>query len=502
MQDDGMFGEGDFVIVNPQRGLLVLEVKGGNITQRDGRWFQNSMPMTRDPRAQGNEFVRKLIARLSRDRCSPPAYGVATCFPDVAFDTAPGEDDLAATTIGQRDLPWLDERLKSLMDRALPAPQRPRGPWIERLYEMWGDTWIPTLKLGAPSRIEESDRAKLDEQQARTIQMVERNLNLLVEGGAGTGKTLLAREAACRFAIKRERVLFLCFTNALAEWLRRTISTTNVHVSSIGQLALALLRSVGSAVTEPTDKPGWDRLVLGVAADVMPKIPRDWEAVILDEAQDLSEIDWELVLELARGKRLWIFHDPLQHFWTDRRLPPHLASFFHVQSPESHRCAPGIMALANCYQDPATVEGSTKSITEAIASKTVSVVQCPSESSIPDRIANEISKLRSAGFRQSDIAIISVRGQTRARTFGLGRIGAYRLVKADDPLAENEIVDDTFLRFKGLERPAVIVTDLNLIHDRREVRMYIAVTRAITALRIVATRDAILADPVLAWFSG
>jgi hypothetical protein len=41
------------------------------------------------------------------------------------------------------------------------------------------------------------------------------------------------------------------------------------------------------------------------------------------------------------------------------------------------------------------------------------------------------------------------------------RIGAYRIVKADDLAAEHEIVDDTFLRFKGLERPAVIVTDLS-----------------------------------------
>jgi hypothetical protein len=108
--------------------------------------------------------------------------------------------------------------------------------------------------------------------------------------------------------------------------------------------------------------------------------------------------------------------------------------------------------------------------------------------------------LRSAGFRLEDIAIVSVRGQSASRTFGLERIGAYRLVKADDPTAEHEIVDGTFLRFKGLERPAVIVTDLNLVHDRKEIRMYIAITRALTALRIVAPREAIVADAVLAGF--
>jgi hypothetical protein len=502
MREDGAFAEGDFVIANPKRGLLVLEIKGGHVEQHDGRWFQNGRPMPRDPRAQGYDFVNGLISRLARDHCSPPAYGVATCFPDIRFDAAPGEDDLARTTVGGQDLPWLDERLKSLMERVLPQPRRPHGAWIDRLHEIWGETWVPQLSLGTRSRIEESQRARLDEQQARTIGMVERNLNLLVEGSAGTGKTLLAREAACRFAGKGERVLLLCFTNALAQWLRQTIATPTIHVSSVGHLALDLLASAGRSRPEPRDKPGWDELVLEAAADVLPRTPREWDAVILDEAQDLSEIDWELVLEIARGKRLWVFHDPLQHFWTERGLPPQLAAFSHLQLTESHRCAAGIMALADCYQHPEKVERLTSTINDALASNTISIVPCPSESSVPDRIANEIGKLLAAGLRQSEIAIVSVRGQTRARTFGLERIGAYRLVKADDPAAGHEIVDDTFLRFKGLERPAVIITDLNLIHDRREVRMYIAVTRALTALRILGPLEAIRADPILASLSA
>jgi hypothetical protein len=263
------------------------------------------------------------------------------------------------------------------------------------------------------------------------------------------------------------------------------------------QTAMELLASIGGAAQQPQDKPGWDRLVLEVAVDVLPKIPRDWDTVILDEAQDLSDVDWEFLFELARDKRLWIFHDPLQHFWTERQLPARLNGFFHIQLPQSHRCARGIMALADCYHDPAGLESSRPVIEEALATATVSIVRCPSDTAVPDRIANEIGKLLSAGFRHSDIAIVSVRGQMRARTFGLPRIGAYRLVKADDPAADKEIVDDTSLRFKGLERPAVIITDLNLIHERRAVRMYIAITRALSALRIVATPEAISADPTL-----
>ena len=34
-------GEGDFVIADPTRGVLILEVKGGRMELRDGLWHQN-----------------------------------------------------------------------------------------------------------------------------------------------------------------------------------------------------------------------------------------------------------------------------------------------------------------------------------------------------------------------------------------------------------------------------------------------------------------------------
>jgi len=110
MERDGAFAEGDFVVADPRRGLLVLEVKGGMIEQKDGRWFQNGAP-TRDPRSQGYAFLEKLLSRLRQNRCRPPACGVGTCFPDIDFSRAPSQDDLTLTTIGRQDLPWLSERL-------------------------------------------------------------------------------------------------------------------------------------------------------------------------------------------------------------------------------------------------------------------------------------------------------------------------------------------------------------------------------------------------------
>jgi len=76
-------------------------------------------------------------------------------------------------------------------------------------------------------------------------------------------------------------------------------------------------------------------------------------------------------------------------------------------------------------------------------------------------------------------------------------------VAADDPEMATSVVADTFLRFKGLERPAVIVTDLGgQARQQAGVRMHIALTRAFDAARIVATGEAIREDPVLAGLVG
>ena len=70
-------------------------------------------------------------------------------------------------------------------------------------------------------------------------------------------------------------------------------------------------------------------------------------------------------------------------------------------------------------------------------------------------------------------------------------IAGHRVFLATDREAGENIICDTFLRFKGLERPAVIVTDLRLVSNLYEKRMHIAVSRALNLLRIVGLESEI-----------
>ena len=39
------FAECDFVITDPNQGILILEVKGGLIRKQEGLWYQNNNPL-------------------------------------------------------------------------------------------------------------------------------------------------------------------------------------------------------------------------------------------------------------------------------------------------------------------------------------------------------------------------------------------------------------------------------------------------------------------------
>ena len=113
-------------------------------------------------------------------------------------------------------------------------------------------------------------------------------------------------------------------------------------------------------------------------------------------------------------------------------------------------------------------------------------------------VGNEICDLLREGFERKDIAVISLRGMMLSENIMYEEeLGGQRIVKATDEDAYDNIVCDTFLRFKGLERPAVIVTDLRFVSDNYGVRMNIALTRAMGVVRIVGAEREIEKDEIL-----
>jgi hypothetical protein len=143
-------------------------------------------------------------------------------------------------------------------------------------------------------------------------------------------------------------------------------------------------------------------------------------------------------------------------------------------------------------------EIAVEPIREAIEQGVIGIVACPSSSSVPEKLANELQKLRSGGLGPADVAVLSLRGlHAKGILMQQGGLDGHSMVKADCADLEGKLVGDSFLRFKGLERPAILISDMGLVENRMGTRMHIALTRALSIVRILATKQDLAADPVL-----
>ncbi len=294
----GYLGEGDFVLAHPERGLLVLEVKGGLIRQEGGQWSSNGTPLDKAPLDQARGYLGKLLERLDDFGSCPPAWGAAAVFPDTEFEKQPDQDDLSGVVIGTTQLHWFAESFPGVLKRALPAasPDKARGDWTKRLHKLWGDTWLPSLSLGARVVLGEERRLALDEFQLFTLDALAEHDRALVQGGAGTGKTLIAVEAARRAATDGKKVLLLCFTQPLRKWLSARLSGTGVEVHTVSGFA----KELAEAATGPwgakdlTDSELWRKYYESAMDCCEPR----WDVVLVDEAQDLLYEAWFFVRTL------------------------------------------------------------------------------------------------------------------------------------------------------------------------------------------------------------
>jgi hypothetical protein len=88
----GVQGEGDFVIFDPRRGILVVEVKGGRVWCARGEWFQQNRKTGEtkriNPKAQASNTLHRLREELiERVQASEGlVFGHVVWFPDGEVD--------------------------------------------------------------------------------------------------------------------------------------------------------------------------------------------------------------------------------------------------------------------------------------------------------------------------------------------------------------------------------------------------------------------------------
>ena len=122
----------------------------------------------------------------------------------------------------------------------------------------------------------------------------QRPQQLIVQGMAGTGKTLLAVNVAEKLSCEGKKVLLLCFNDNLSVYLRKTVSSgvtvSTVHkvlaAGTTSQLAQDMLKDYPAERLWREGMPAVFSLLNQNADDAK------YDAVVIDEAQDVMTIDY------------------------------------------------------------------------------------------------------------------------------------------------------------------------------------------------------------------
>ena len=177
---------------------------------------------------------------------------------------------------------YLSDAIQAVFSAAVKKTcDNPRGKWIEATHDLWCETWIPRPRLGDRVRLDEQERIQLDEKQLELLDTIGENDRVLVQGGAGTGKTILARESARRQAAAGQKVLMLCFTDALAEWLRSQTQQEGLEVAAVKRFSQSLLEEAGVPFKAEDTATFWRNVTLKAASDALPRLDHQWDCVVI-----------------------------------------------------------------------------------------------------------------------------------------------------------------------------------------------------------------------------
>ena len=333
------WGEVDFIVLC-DLGVLCVEIKGGRVKRENGRWgFTNREGKTdwkdEGPYAQvqGNmKSLRKYLCEhlnhveyiencrfascVMTPDCIITADDDAEIIPEITFNLKMKEVDMPS--VFQKSFNYWDKEKHYGGKEGLSAKEREKIATFLR-----GDfEFIPPLSI-LLERTEEQ-LVSVTSEQLEIIMRMNVNARMMVEGGAGTGKTLLAVEQCRRAAIRGERVLYLCYNSMIANYVKEVLRAEELdkkaeaHTLDEFLMQYCEIDEVGDNV-EYFFKSELPNRFLNLVTSNSKSLQR-FDRVIIDEGQDLMNMSSYMcidnIIDSGWEKGNWtIYYDPKQNIF-------------------------------------------------------------------------------------------------------------------------------------------------------------------------------------------
>ena len=504
-------GEVDFLIINPNYGILCAEVKSHQrIVCKNRQWyFGNKKKPEKSPfkQVKGTSFsLRDYLIDKNKEFEKIPWWHIVI-FPRCKFiydspSWQPWEViDKGGFRNFYRSLKYsfqcakehVVEKSKNKGDYKLTEDR------IEEVLNILRPEFEISEASGSRTYEKDKEIREFTEEQFEALDHMRENKRVFFKGSAGTGKTFLAIEAAKRSSNIGRKVLLLCYNRGLCEWLRKeTKGFHNVDIYNIDKLLISLGNDFN--ITEESEVGSnyfWEFTLPNTVlkSEALKDSLNKYDQIIIDEAQDLLKppyleiIDRLLIDGLQKGR--WILfgdftnqsifnlYQQKQFFITPAQFEKYLdsSSSNYVLTKNCRN----IQQIGEFYEEYIKLDPgyNTYLRTNIYGSKGAQLIECKSIEQKINLTKQIIKKLNKESIKRK-VAILSVYDDTF-----LGRVRKELLEEEINVCSElnsftkSTVYIGTVQSFKGLEADSIILRKGEKTDSREELNLfYVGCSRA------------------------
>lgn len=487
-----LIGEVDFFYIC-EYGILCIEVKGGGIFRSEGKWY------SRDRKGEEhkikNPFIQAKDCKYATDQylrgikdVNRPLVGYAVVLPHCKF-TGSGNDIVTEALFdANKDSNEFGDEIIKIMkfwrDQEISKhgyePRKLSNREIERYTDLFRGNFNIVPSMNLELQYIDEKMIELTEEQVDIIDIAENNDQVIIEGVAGTGKTLLALERARVCLAQGKKIGYICFNRNMAKYVAMNLpcDIDGSYIGTFHRLFMDLL-----------EEDSYDLKVNILAEKVLltDLMLDKYDYLIIDEAQDLMHVevidalDKCLVGGLEKGK--WVmFLDPNQNIFNNSE------NYNNTWEYIKELYSPTIDVLKKNCRNTEQIARRTSNVAKVPAAKYMRISGPKVEMSIYSsqkefikELRRDINNLLMGGTPASDIVILSRYKKENSLLSEVDSLCNHKIAEPSDISyrKDTNLNYYTIHSYKGLESKVVFMIDMEgfqSVNDR--ILNYVGMSRA------------------------
>ena len=505
----------DFLAIHPQHGIICLEIKSHRKIAFDGNTWTPTSFNNRSPFKQSLDarkiFERHIHKQVPATRGIPITH--CSIFTHSRFELKKNIAVKSHELIDTLELDRADsgEKFSRLIitklvdcinsDNSIPRLQRPiERSIIEQIVNVCTPrcTYRPDKREEIEAQQRELDRLLLTP-QSTILNLASNNQSLVVRGGAGTGKTLVAMEVARKSAQLGNRTGLLCFNRGIADHMARTLKDqTNLIVGTAHKILSELF---DIPLTSDFDDEFWEAIPARIQDQLTDPVKLQsiqFDSLVIDEAQDLMarpQLFYCLMSLIPAGANCHIFGDfENQVLWNREEMDNTYDDFISQRRPALFKLdsncrnykVVGDNAVKfagsgpNTYTDFLRGSGSTANF---------GFKPYKDDSEQLNLLKVQLQDFKDRGFHPSEITVLSFNTNVNSVASRLSTSG-YKLSPFGSP--SQSVKYCSVDQFKGLENKVIIISDVtNKRGPSIADLLYTGITRGTEFVRVLTHESAV-----------